>query len=109
MNKLQKLLIVLLLILFVSVFYGCDGMFPTSPKSAIPTDHTNNIKGALHKGEGGGGGKSLNPDECNDCHSLDDIRGKISLINGIPTWAPSCYQCHGALWNRNGGGGNKLY
>ena len=104
MNKLQKKLIVFFIIALTTILYSCDGIFPTSPKSILPADHSNNISGVLHKGTG----NELKPDECDDCHTLD-LRGKISVINGVKTWAPSCYQCHGALWNRNGLNGNNGY
>ena len=83
------------------IYSGCDGLFSTTPsKSVVPADHTNNINGALHKGNNR---EEMTPDACGDCHSTD-LRGKMSLINGVYTWANSCYQCHGAVWERIGGG-----
>jgi hypothetical protein len=84
--------------IFVLILSGCDGIFPTAPKSTVPSDHTSNLNGFLHKG---GERDEMNPDECDDCHSLD-LKGKVSNINGVPTWAPSCLQCHGEVWKRNG-------
>jgi hypothetical protein len=98
-----------LIIVFLGTFTlsssGCDGLFSTNPKKNIPTDHTNSISGALHKGNNR---QDMTPDECGDCHTTD-LRGKVTLINGVYTWANSCYQCHGALWERNGGGNKKLF
>ena len=87
-------------IFFISFVYGCNNIFPTSPKPTVPSDHNSSFNGVLHKG---GSREEMTPEECNDCHSTD-LRGKVSLINGVYTWAPSCYQCHGALWQRGGGG-----
>jgi len=86
-------------ILLFSLFYGCNNIIPTAPKSTVPSDHTNRISGSLHKGDSR---ENMTPDECGDCHTTD-LRGKVSLINGVWTWANSCYQCHGAVWNRGGG------
>jgi hypothetical protein len=99
LNKYFGILLIVMFVCSMSFFTGCDGLFPTAPKPTVPGDHNNNIKDALHKGTG----DELKPDECDDCHSID-IRGKVSLINGVYTWAPSCYQCHGALWDRFGNG-----
>ena len=88
-------------LLLYSLICGCNNIMPTSTKSTVPSDHTNNLNGSLHKG---GSRENMNPDECNDCHTTD-LRGKVSQINGVWTWANSCYQCHGAIWERGGGGG----
>lgn len=92
---------------FISLLYGCNNILPTSPKPTVPSDHTNNINGSLHKGNNR---ENMTPEECGDCHTTD-LRGKVSLINGVWTWANSCYQCHGAVWERGGGigGGNTNY
>ena len=82
------------------VISGCNNIFPTAPRSAVPADHTNNINGALHKGTNR---NDMTPDECSDCHSID-LAGQVSFINGQYIWANSCYQCHGAVWERNGNG-----
>ena len=103
MNKNNIIILLIVFIIPIFFIYGCDGLFPTASKPTVPGDHTNNIKGALHKGSG----SELNPDECGDCHSTD-LQGKVSLINGVYTWAPSCYQCHSSLWKRNGNG-NKIF
>ena len=83
----------------MGLIYSCDGLFPSATKSNVPGDHTTNYSGFLHKGGRDGSG----PDACGPCHTAD-LRGKVSLINGVYTWANSCYQCHGNVWERNGNG-----
>ncbi|MCE1164267.1 MAG: hypothetical protein LWX07_02560 [Bacteroidetes bacterium] len=102
--KYIKSTIIIISLLSGLILYGCDGIFPSASKSNIPSDHTVNYGGFLHKG--GSGQERVSPDECSDCHTTD-IRGKVSLINGVYTWANSCYQCHGAVWERGGQNGNK--
>ena len=97
----KNLVLIFIMMFFISLIYGCNNILPVSPKPTVPSDHNNNINGSLHKGSSR---ENMTPDECNDCHSTD-IRGKVSLINGVYTWAPSCYQCHGAVWGRGGGTG----
>jgi hypothetical protein len=104
-NKYFFVLIIVFLGTFTLLSSGCDGLFSTNPKKNIPSDHVNSIGGALHRGSSR---EEMNPNECDDCHTTD-LRGKVSLINGVYTWANSCYQCHGALWERNGGGNKKLF
>ncbi|MDQ7053422.1 MAG: hypothetical protein Q9P14_11180 [candidate division KSB1 bacterium] len=31
------------------------------------------------------------------CHQ-EDLDGGVAEVNGIKTIAPSCFQCHGTLW-----------
>jgi len=95
--KLIKILFIPLFFVSMGLIYSCDGLFPSAAKSNVPADHTTNFGGILHKGSK----EESNPDECDDCHTLD-LRGKVTKINGVYTWAPSCYQCHGKLWDRNG-------
>jgi len=103
----KYILVLIFVFLGVCIFFssGCDGLFSTNPLKTVPSDHTNNISGALHKGSSR---QDMTPDECNDCHTTD-LKGKVSIINGVYTWANSCYQCHGALWERGGGGNNFSY
>jgi hypothetical protein len=100
---LKKIVINSTLIFLTVILSGCDGIFPTAPKSTVPSDHTTSFSGVLHKG---GSRENMTPDECGDCHTTD-LNGKVSIINGVPTWANSCYQCHGDVWKRNVNGGNK--
>ena len=95
--KLIRILNIAFFVLSMGFIYSCDGIFPSASKPNVPDDHTTNYGGILHKGNR----EEANPDECNDCHTLD-LRGKVTRINGVYTWAPSCYQCHGKLWERNG-------
>lgn len=81
---------------------GCgDGIFPTQSKPTVPADHTSNFGGVLHVGERGS-----NESECEECHGTD-LRGGVKQINGVWRYGPSCYQCHGKIWEREGGGGRK--
>ncbi len=104
-KKSVSLLIIVFLGTFLFLLSGCDGLFSTNPKKDIPSDHVNSLGGALHKGNDR---EEMTPDECDDCHTTD-LRGKVSLINGVYKWANSCYQCHGAVWERNGGGNKKSF
>ena len=83
-------------------FLSCDSLFPTQSKSTVPSDHTVNRKGALHKS---GLSDPLGVGECGTagCHGAD-LNGSVAQVNGKKTVAPSCYQCHGALWEGGGGG-----
>jgi len=81
----------------IGTLYSCDGLFPSAVKSNVPADHNNTFGGFHHKGDR----NSASPEACGPCHTAD-LRGKVSLINGVYTWANSCYQCHGKVWGRNG-------
>lgn len=84
----------LILLLFFTA--GCDGLFPTQTKPNVPPDHNVNYGGFLHKGEEGA-------DECGDCHG-HDLKGRVYNYNGTLVITQSCYQCHGNVWERRGGG-----
>lgn len=88
--------------ILISFFYqGCDGIFPTQTKANVPDDHTSNYGGFLHRGdEEEGGGDEL--DDCEECHGYD-LRGKIYNYNGTLIVTSSCYQCHGNVWEEEGG------
>ena len=93
--RLYKIVYIPALLILLSGLYSCDGIFPTASKQGIPDDHQSNFGGFLHKG----GKDDANPDECDDCHTLD-LQGKVSKVNGVYRWAPSCYQCHGNKWDK---------
>jgi mono/diheme cytochrome c family protein len=88
-----------LFLIFAAVaLFSCDGVFPTQTKETVPSDHTQKINGVFHAsvlgdplGEGG----------CKDCHGKD-LKGGVADANGGKTVAPSCYECHGALWEGGG-------
>lgn len=102
MNSKLKLFILLFsFVIFLYIYQGCDGIFPTQSKPNVPPDHNVNYGGYLHIGEREGGNEV---DDCNDCHG-NDLRGQVYNYNGHLVITPSCYQCHGAVWEREGGGG----
>lgn len=81
---------------------GCD-VLDGGGKTIVPSDHTESLDGVLHPPRSedpylGGG-------NCTDyrCHHAD-LAGGWSLLDlpggsRLQTYAPSCYQCHGAVWN----------
>ena len=75
---------------------ACDGPFPAVDKPTIPSDHTSNQSGALHKG---GEDNPFGSGGCSDsdCHQVD-LRGGLVVFEGQRVVAPSCFQCHGARW-----------
>jgi len=84
-------------------FSGCDGFFPTQSKPYVPKDHTADRTGFLHAPD------LMNPLDAKTgckavgCHG-SDLKGSVAVANGRKIATPSCYQCHGALWEGNGGG-----
>ncbi len=89
-----KAYLLLVSFLLLTGIYSCDGIFPSETKSNVPSDHTNNRGGALHKGE-------RETDDCKECHG-NDLRGKVYNYNGTLIVTSSCYQCHGDVWEGNG-------
>lgn len=85
------------IILMLSFYIGCDGLFPTQTKPNVPPDHNTNYGGFMHIGQEGA-------DECDHCHG-HDLRGQVYTYNGTLVITPSCYQCHGNVWERRGGEG----
>ncbi|MCA9755968.1 MAG: hypothetical protein KDA27_09215 [Candidatus Eisenbacteria bacterium] len=94
--------LLLLLPYLLSIGLGCSTPAESDPKDTVPSDHDVSYDGALHKP---GGDDPYAPAAwCADprCHHVD-LEGGWSLIG--PThdalehdFAPSCYQCHGVLW-----------
>lgn len=99
----KKFLLLFPLFLMFFTVYSCDGIFPSQSKPNVPPDHTRNIGGALHKGDGGGDAD----DDCNECHG-SDLRGQVYNYNGTLVITSSCYQCHGNVWE-NGVGNKKSF
>lgn len=91
-------ILILLSLFFILSISSCDGLFPTAPKSNIPDDHTAVYGGFYHKSFE----HREDISDCLTCHTLE-LQGKLSIINGVNTWANSCYQCHGNVWEREGG------
>jgi hypothetical protein len=97
-NHLPVLLAVVLIVITLS----CNSIFPTQTKPDLPKDHTRDISGVMHKAG------LTSPLDRNvgcaaaSCHG-SDLKGGVATGNGRKVVAPSCTQCHGALWE---GGGN---
>jgi cytochrome c553 len=75
---------------------SCDSIFPSQTKYGVPSDHTRNMSGALHRS-----GWDDPMESCADCHG-DSLQGGVQPVGNRRVVAPSCYQCHGAVWE----GGN---
>jgi cytochrome c553 len=98
---MKSILSIILLFLSLSLL-SCDGLFPSQAKDMVPADHTQNIGGALHApGRRDPLGKS---GACYSCHG-NDLKGRVTVTNEGKTVAPSCFECHGALWEGGGNGG----
>ncbi|MEZ4650042.1 MAG: hypothetical protein R3E97_14885 [Candidatus Eisenbacteria bacterium] len=81
---------------------GCATPAESDPKATVPADHDIAYDGALHKD---GADDPYGPTGwCADprCHHVD-LEGGWSLVGSThdsleDDFAPSCFQCHGALW-----------
>lgn len=99
-NKAISYLLVavtLTVMLCIVILLSCDGFFPSQVKVDVPADHTVDVSGALHKT---GLFDPSNPVQgCTDaaCHG-DDLKGGVAVSGGRHVAVPSCYQCHGAIW-----------
>jgi hypothetical protein len=96
--RFRSLLIPIALFLSAS----CDSFFPTQTKPYVPADHTRNVSGVLHKP--GEGGPAAEENGCTDCHG-PYLTGAVQTAGSRRVVAPSCYQCHGALWESDGENG----
>jgi hypothetical protein len=76
--------ITFILIPAIFIIYACSSSNETSPASNIPTDHTVNEKGTMHKP--GLNNPTVN---CISCHG-SDLKGGSA--------GKSCYSCHGQKW-----------
>ncbi|MFQ5641778.1 MAG: hypothetical protein ACE5IR_27700 [bacterium] len=85
-------------VILILLSSGCRGPFPAASKPNLPEDHTESIKGVLHKSG------YLFPYKknsgCSDtkCHQ-DDLDGGVADLDGRITISPSCFQCHETLWS----------
>jgi hypothetical protein len=80
---------------------SCDGLFPTQNKETVPSDHTVKIKGVLHAP---GLTDPLFSGGCFNCHGYHDLHGGVTVRQGQRIFCPSCYECHGAVWEGVNGG-----
>lgn len=96
--KIIRLKLLLFSLIFAGIFVGCNGLFPHAPKSGIPDDHTENIRGAIHKKGYKFPFKASSGCSDTDCHH-PDLDGGVAKVDGRTTIAPSCFQCHETLWS----------
>ncbi len=88
------------MLIFLSM-NACDGIFPAQSKPDVPEDHQQNISGFLHKD---GLFEPLDTAQgcmTASCHG-NDLRGGAAFAAGRQITVPSCYECHGALWEGGG-------
>lgn len=87
---------IFILILFAVELVACDPPFMSTEKIGVPSDHTNKIGNAMHKGEAG---DPFSEGGCSDaeCHG-PDLRGDVATTDSGLVRTSSCYQCHGAKW-----------
>jgi len=90
-------------ILFI---FSCDGIFPSQSKPDVPADHTRDISGVLHKPGLDNPLHAVNGCMTAACHG-NDLRGGTAVSSGQYVVVPSCYQCHGALWENGGEDGER--
>jgi hypothetical protein len=98
--------IVLLAAAAITMGLSCNSLFPTQSKSDVPGNHTMEISGVLHKSglrEPLDGGQKCSAASCHG----SGLRGGVAVRNGRKVVAPSCYQCHEALWENGGEGGGE--
>ncbi len=87
---------IFLILLFSFLAVSCDGPFPVQDKIGVPSDHTDNKGGALHKS--GAEHPFSTQSDCSSpvCHQQNLRGGFVTEQNQVP---PSCYQCHGKKWD----------
>ena len=87
----------LLLFPLLMMLMACDGFFPNQSKDFVPSDHTSRKDGVYHmpgsEDPFGSGGCAII-----QCHGMD-LMGDVSLVEQGKTVTPSCYQCHGNVWD----------
>jgi hypothetical protein len=79
---------------------SCDTLFPSQSKPEVPSDHTRSLSGALHRP-----GWNDPMEACAECHG-DSLQGGVQWSGNRRVVAPSCYQCHGAVWESVGEDGD---
>lgn len=84
-------------LLVLALTSACSGPFPAASKPNLPDDHTESIKGVLHKPGYEYPYKESSNCSDSDCHQ-DDLDGGLASVDGRVTIAPSCFQCHETLW-----------
>lgn len=90
-----------LCVLVVSLM-SCDGIFPAQSKPDVPPDHTRNISGFFHRPEASDPLDLRHGCLASDCHGVD-LRGGVAVsLSGRRIVVPSCYECHGAVWEEEG-------
>ncbi len=97
----------ILFIAFLSfiAFCACEETWPPQVKPTIPADHTEEEGGVYHKPGLDfpyGYNEATNDKNCAGatCHH-SDLRGglaKKSVRGKVEAVSPSCYQCHGKVW-----------
>ncbi|MFQ5605515.1 MAG: hypothetical protein ACE5HS_19775 [bacterium] len=85
------------LIFSIILLVRCSGPFPSISKSGLPSDHTEKIKGVLHKKGFKYPYKTNSGCSDSKCHQ-DDLDGGVAEVDGKITISPSCFQCHETLW-----------
>ncbi len=97
----MKIFLYSAVVAIVLLIAGCDFPFPRAEKPGLPKGldaHTEKLGTAFHKP---GFKDPLSPvSGCSSglCHQ-SSLKGGAAFIEGRDRIAPSCYQCHGDLWN----------
>jgi hypothetical protein len=96
----MKFILSLIILILSFPLLSCDGLFPSQTKEMLPADHTQKYGFAYHAP---GLSDPLGRGACSDCHG-GDLKGAVTDTEAGKTVAPSCYECHGALWEGGGEG-----
>lgn len=100
---MQKNFFIYFLYISVLMMLSCEDGFPTENKKNLPEGHTKLIGIAFHKkGYKEPFAYDMSRGEANcagaKCHH-SDLRGGMAESDGMKLISPSCFQCHGDLWN----------
>jgi len=85
------------MLVFFTLLFSCDGVFPTQSKPDVPRDHTQKISGVLHKSGLFEPLERAHGCTTASCHG-NDLRGGVAVTSDRQIVVSSCYQCHAALW-----------